>query len=172
MFSKRYLNYYFTHEKIQNGFSTIDLSITIAVIGILATILAPNFSSALEYFEVLIGEKQLYSAVKECQQGLINDEIAPNYNLPAKELSLGIYKNNKYSFDYTGVENECFTYNSSNRIRLSRAKNNQSEIQYALIIDLITGERTSEGDLPEWLDWWEDFYSPLIPENDPLIYEY
>ncbi len=172
MFSKRYLNHHFTQEKIQNGFSTIDLSITIAVIGILATILAPNFSSALEYFEVLIGEKQLYSAVKECQQGLINDEISPNYNLPAKELSLGIYKNNKYSFDYTGVENECFTNNSSNRIRLTRAKNNQSEIQYALIIDLITGERISEGDLPEWLDWWEDFYSPLIPENDPLLYEY
>tara|TARA_Y100000589_G_scaffold240099_1_gene227628 strand:- start:136 stop:654 length:519 start_codon:yes stop_codon:yes gene_type:complete len=172
LFSKRYLNHHFTQEKIQNGFSTIDLSITIAVIGILATILAPNFSSALEYFEVLIGEKQLYSAVKECQQGLINDEISPNYNLPAKELSLGIYKNNKYSFDYTGVENECFTNNSSNRIRLTRAKNNQSEIQYALIIDLITGERISEGDLPEWLDWWEDFYSPLIPENDPLLYEY
>ena len=172
MFLKRYFYYYFTQEKIQNGFSTVDLSITIAVIGILATILAPNFTSALEYFEVLIGEKQLYDAVEECQQGLINDEIAPNYNLPAKELSLGIYKNNKYSFDFTGVENECFTNNSSNRIRLTRAKNNQSEIQYALIIDLITGERTSEGDLPEWLDWWEDFYSPLIPENDPLIYEY
>ena len=169
---KRYLNSYFTKGKIKyNGFSTVDLSITIIVFSILATILVPNFSSALEYFEILIGEKDLYDAVEECQQGLINEEITPYYNLPAKEVNLGIYKNNKYSFDYTGIENECFTNNSSNRIRLTR-KNNQNEIQYALIINLITGERTAEGDLPEWLDWWKDFYSPLIPENDPLIYNY
>ena len=134
--------------------------------------MVPNFSSALEYFEVLIGEKHLYDAVEECQQGLINEEITPNYNLPANDLTLGIYKNDKYSFDYTGVENECINNNSSNKIRLTRVKNNQTEIKYALTIDLITGERTSEGDLPEWLDWWEDFYSPLIPENDPLINEY
>ena len=55
---------------------------------------------------------------------------------------------------------------------LSKMNNNQSNIDYSLIINLITGERISEGNIPDWLDWWEDFYSPLIPENDILLEGY
>ena len=173
MFFKRYLKSSLKPEKSKtNGYTTIDLSIAIIIIGILATLLVPNFSAALEFIEVLIAEKHLHDAVEECQQGLIDDENNPQYNLSAKEVGLGIFKNNKFSFAFTGIEGECISDYEPNLIRLSRTNNNQNNDQYSLIINLITGERISEGELPEWLDWWEDFYSPLIPENDPMLYEY
>ena len=139
------------------------------IIGILATMLIPNFSSALEFIEILIAEKHLNGAVKDCQRGLINSEIIPQYDLPSNDVGIGIFKNNKFSFSYTGIEGECIGNLEPNQIRLSKMNNNQSNIDYSLIINLITGERISEGKLPEWLDWWEDFYSPLIPENDRLL---
>ena len=60
MFLKKYLIPEIKKEKIQsNGYSIIDLSIAIMIIGILATMLVPNCSSALEFVEVLIAEKHL-----------------------------------------------------------------------------------------------------------------
>ena len=171
-FHKKLYSYPIKGKDTSNGYSTTDLSIAILIIGILATMLIPRFSSALEFIEILIAEKHLYGAVKDCQRGLINDEINPQYDLPSNDVGVGIFKNNKFSFSYTGIEGECFSYLEPNQIRLSRMSNNQSDIDYSLIINLITGERISEGKLPEWLDWWEDFYSPLIPENDPLLNRY
>ena len=159
-------------EKKTNGYSTTDLSIAIIIIGILASIIVPNFSSALEFVEVIIAEKHLHDAVKECQQGLINDDKPPQYNLTTKDVGSGIFKNNKFSFAYTGIEGDCINDYESNQIRLSRTSSNQINNQYSLIINLITGERTSEGELPEWLGWWEDFYSPLIPKDDPILYQF
>ena len=155
-----------------NGYSITDLSIAIMIIGILARILIPNFSPALEFIEILIAEKHLYGAVKDCQKGLINYELNPQYDLPSNDVGLGIFKNNKYSLSYTGIEGECISYLEPNQIRLSKVNNNQYNLDYSLIINVITGERISEGKIPEWLDWWKDFYSPLIPENDPLLNRY
>ena len=168
-FKKELYSYPKKEEDKSNGYSITDLSIAITIIGILATILIPNFSPALEFIEILIAEKHLYGAVKDCQRGLINDEINPQYDLPSNDEGIGIFKNNKFSFSYTGIEDECISYMEPNQIRLSRLNNTQSNIDYSLIINLITGERISEGKLPEWLNWWEDFYSPLIPENDRLL---
>ena len=170
MFFKRVLNSYPKKgENKSNGYSIADLSIAIMIIGILATLLIPNFSSALEFIEILIAEKHLKGAVKDCQRGLINDEMNPEYDLPSNDVGVGIFKNNKFSFSYTGIEGECIGYLGPNQIMLSKMNNNQSNIDYSLIINLITGERISEGNIPDWLDWWEDFYSPLIPENDRLL---
>ena len=168
-FHRKLYSYPIKEKDTSNGFSITDLSIAMLIIGILSTMLIPRFSSALEFIEILIAEKHLYGAVKDCQKGLINDEINPQYDLPSNDESIGIFKNNKFSFSYTGIESECVSYIEPNQIRLSRMNNNQSNIDYSLIINLITGERISEGKLPEWLNWWEDFYSPLIPENDQLL---
>ena len=169
IFKKNLYLYPFKGKFKSNGYSIIDLSIAIMIIGILATILIPNFSSSLEFVEVLIAEKKLNKAVQECQRGLIDDEINPKYNLQNEGLALGIFKNNKFSFAYTGIEGECISNYEFNKVRISRTNNSQNN--YSLIINLITGERTSEGELPVWLDWWNNFYSPLIPKNDPLLIE-
>ena len=32
------------------------------------------------------------------------------------------------------------------------------------------GEKTSDGELPSFIDWWEGSYSPLIQGDDPLLF--
>ena len=165
------------HKKIrkkeENGFSIANLSVSIAIIGILATILVPNFSSSLEFLEVLIAEKYLLKSVRECQSDLIKNASSPQYNLQINNSGLGIFKRNKYIFSYTGNQGECINEMNieGNRIRITKSNTSQNT-NYSLIINVITGEKTSEGQLPEWLDWWEGVYSPIIPENDPLLNEY
>ena len=165
------------HKKIRkkekNGFSIANLSVAIAIIGILATMLVPNFSSALEFLEVLVAEKYLLKSVRECQSDLIKNNLFPQYDLQINNFGLGIFKNSKYIFSHTGNQVECIdSFNTEgNRIRITKSITDQNS-NYSLNINVITGEKTYEGQLPEWLDWWEGVYSPIIPENDPLLNEY
>ena len=170
---KEKLNNIKTIKMTENGFSIVDLSIAITVIGILAVMVIPNISPALEFVEVLVAEKYLLKSVRECQSGLIKNDLSTQYDLPPNNSGLGIFKNNKYLFSYTGNPGECINLSTleENRIRVTRSNISQN-LEYSLIINLISGEKTSEGQLPGWLDWWEGVYSPIIPENDPLLDEF
>ncbi|MBO8243539.1 type II secretion system protein [Prochlorococcus marinus XMU1411] len=160
-------------KKQENGFSIANLSVALAIIGILATMLVPNFSSALEFLEVLVAEKYLLKSVRECQSDLIKNELSPQYDLQINNSGIGIFKNNKYIFSYTGNQGACINEMNTegNRIKITKSSTGQN-LNYSLIINVITGEKTYEGQLPVWLDWWEGAYSPIIPENDPLLNEY
>tara|TARA_B100000401_G_scaffold369575_1_gene268262 strand:+ start:49 stop:570 length:522 start_codon:yes stop_codon:yes gene_type:complete len=151
------------------GYSTNEMVVVISIIGILASILIPNFRPAVEFIEVLIAEKHLLKAVKECQIGLINNEISPQYTLPINEINLGIFKNNKFTFSYTGTGGECAPEFGGNQLRVSRININSQNIIYSLIINVKTGEKSSDGLLPGWLDWWEEKSSSLILEDDILL---
>ena len=67
--------------------------IVIAIIGILASILVPSFRPAVEFIEVLMAEKYLLKAARDCQIGLINGEQSPEYSQPKNEIGLGVFKN-------------------------------------------------------------------------------
>ena len=151
------------------GYSTNEMVVVISIIGILSSILIPNFRPAVEFIEVLIAEKHLLKAVKECQIGLINNEISPQYTLPVNEINLGIFKNNKFTFSFTGTSGECAPEFGGNQLRVSRINTNSQNIIYSLIINVKTGEKSSEGLLPVWLDWWEGKSSSLILEDDILL---
>ena len=153
----------------QLGYSINEMVIVISIIGILASILIPNFRPAVEFIEALIAEKHLLKAVKECQLGLINNEISPQYTLPLDEINLGIFKNNKFTFSYTGIGGECSPEFGGNQLRVSRMEVNSENIIYSLIINVKTGEKSSEGLLPGWLDWWSGKSSNLISEDDILL---
>ncbi len=153
----------------QIGYSINEMIIVTAIIGVLASILIPNFRPAVEFIEVLIAEKHLLKAVKECQIGLINNEMSPQYTLPANEINLGIFKNNKFTFSYTGLGGDCSPEFGGNQLRVSRVNINSENIIYSLIINVKTGEKSSEGLLPGWLDWWGGKSSNLISEDDILL---
>jgi len=153
----------------QIGYSINEMIIVTAIIGVLASILIPNFRPAVEFIEVLIAEKHLLKAVKECQIGLINNEMSPQYTLPANEINLGIFKNNKFTFSYTGLGGDCSPEFGGNQLRVSRVNINSENIIYSLIINVKTGEKSSEGLLPGWLDWWSGKSSNLISEDDILL---
>lgn len=160
----RYINHFY-----QKGFSISELILIITTIGILATLLIPNFAASIEFIEVLIVEKKMLKAVKECQIGLINSKDYPNYSIPINNVSVPIFKNKGFIFSYTGLYGECSSKFGPNIIRASRSNPDNQNYRYSLMINLITGEREVEGQLPDWLDWWEGGLSPLIPKDDPLL---
>ena len=147
------------------GYSINELVIVIAIIGILASILVPSFRPAVEFIEVLMAEKYLLKAAQECKIGLINGELSPVYSLPENEISLGFFNENKFSFSYTGVSGECSPQYGGNELRVSRKNTNSGNIIYSLIINVVTEEKTSEGSLPNWLDWWDKNSSTKIIDN-------
>ena len=149
----------------QNGYSINEMVIVIAIIGILASILVPSFRPAVEFIEVLIAEKYLLRAAQECEIGLINGELSPVYSKPENEISLGVFKENKFSFSYTGVGGECAPEYGGNELKVSRKNTNSGNIIYSLIINVVTAEKTSEGSLPNWLDWWDKKSSTSIIDN-------
>ena len=153
----------------QLGYSINELIVVISIIGVLASIVIPNFRPAIEFIEVLIAEKHLLKAVKECQLGLINYDISPQYTLPVNEVNLGIFKNNKFTFSHTGIGGDCSPEFGGNQLRFSRIDINSENIIYSLIINVKTGEKSSEGSLPDWLDWWDGKSTNLIADDDILL---
>ena len=153
----------------QLGYSLNEMLVVISVIGILASILVPNFRPAIEFVEVLIAEKYLLKAFKECEIGIINNELSPQYTLPKDDINLGIFKKNKFTFSYTGIGEECSPEFGGNELRVSRKNANSEKIIYSLIINVSTGEKISEGTLPDWLDWWDGESSGLIYKDDILL---
>ena len=144
--------------------------VTIACVGILATITFPLLTPVIEMAEVLIAEKYLLGAVKQCQMGLINDENFPSYTIPPQSLGIGIITNRRYQFPYTGYEGECLDSSGGNILSAARMSRGQTNPTFSLNINLVTGEKTTEGDLPSYIDWWEGIYSPLIDADDPLLF--
>ena len=153
----------------QLGYSINELIVVISIIGVLASIVIPNFRPAIEFIEVLIAEKHLLKAVKECQLGLINYDISPQYTLPVNEVNLGIFKNNKFTFSHTGIGGDCSPEYGGNQLKVSRIDINSENIIYSLIINVKTGEKSSEGALPDWLDWWNGKSLNLIADDDILL---
>ena len=149
----------------QLGYSLNEMLVVISIIGILASILVPNFKPAVEFIEVLIAEKHLLKAFKECEIGIINNELSPQYSLSKDDINLGIFKKNIFTFSYTGIGGECSPEFGGNQLRVSRRNANSENIIYSLIINVSTGEKVSEGTLPDWLDWWDGKSSSLITDN-------
>ena len=158
-----------TSQKGQRGFSSNEMVVVLACIGILATLTVPSFVPVIEMAEVLIAEKYLLGAVKECQMGLINGEDNPFYTLPPQSTGFGIISTRRFQYPYTGIDGECLSDSGGNILSAQRMSNHQTIPTFSLNINVVTGEKTSEGDLPSFLDWWEGFYSPLIQEDDPLL---
>ena len=159
-------NFELIFKKRYEGFSTTELAVTLTIIGVLASMIVPKFGPALEFVEVLIAEKYLLEAVKECQVGMVNNELEPQYSLPTKNLGIGIFKNNKFIFSHTGIEGDCYPEGGGNSLKISRTDLNNGNEDYSLIINVTTGEKTHEGQIPEWLDWWGGEFSPIIIENN------
>ena len=156
---------------IDDGFSTVNLLITIIIIGILSSLLIPNFLNSIEFIEVLITEKKLYEALRECQLDLVSGNNEPTYSFPINNVSIGFSRKVGFVFSNTGVGGRCINESLPNLLRASRVTyNNQNS--YSLTINLLTGERTISGDNPDWFDWWKGIYSPLIPKDDPVLYKF
>ena len=156
-------------ETDQSGYSTIQMAVALTCIGIASTLTFPLLTPVIEWTEVLIAEKYLLDAVKQCQMGLINGETYPSYTLPPQSIGLGFISTRRFQFPYTGINGECLSSFGGNILSAQRMNNNQTIPTYILSINVVTGEKTFEGDVPSFIDCWEGVYSPLIQEDDPLL---
>ena len=155
--------------KDQAGYSSNELAVGIACIGILMTVGFPLLTPVIEVAEVLIAEKYLLEAVKKCQMGLINGEIYPSYTLPPQSIALGFISTRRFHFPSTGINGDCLDSSGGNILSAQRINKNQTVPTFSLNINVVTGEKSTEGDVPSFVDWWEGVYSPLIQEDDPLL---
>ncbi len=153
----------------QIGFSSNEMVVVLACIGILATISIPLMTPVIEIAEALIAEKYLLAAVKECQMGLISGEENPLYSLPPQHIGLGFISTRRYLFYNYGDDGFCLSPSSGNILTAARTTQNQILSIYDLSINVVTGEKSTEGDLPSWLDWWNGIYSPILQDGDPLL---
>ena len=157
-------------KEIQNGYSSAEMAVTVVCIGILSILIFPLLTPVIEMTEVLIAEKYLLGAVKECQLGLINGEEYPVYTLPPQSIALGFISTRRFQFPFTGDGGECLNSSGGNILSASRIGKEELIPSFSLNINVVTGEKTIEGDVPSFIDWWEGVYSPIIQEDDPLLF--
>ena len=164
LFTKRF------SENNQSGYSSNEMAVGLTCVGILLTLSFPLLTPVIEMAEVLIAEKYLLDAVKECQIGLINGENYPSYTLPPQSIGLGFISTRRFQFPFSGINGECLNSAGGNILSAQRINNNQTIPTFSLNINVVTGEKTKEGNVPSFIDWWEGVYSPFIQEGDPLLF--
>jgi len=145
------------------GFSLTELIIVILGIGILASISIPLLYQFIEKAEVSVAKRYLRLAVRECQRQLIDGVDKPYFTKPPQ--SLGIIPTRRFQFPDSGNDGECLSPSSGNILTAARTLNTQTESTYNLNINVVTGEKSTQKNVPSWLNW-EGFYSPLIPNEE------
>ena len=65
---------HFHETRINRGFSLIELTIVIRVLGILSLIAIPTFLNVLEKTADIVVRNSLLQSFKECQMDIINDK--------------------------------------------------------------------------------------------------
>ena len=146
----------FYEIKKNEGFSLIELTIVIGILGILSIIGIPSFLTLIEKTADRVVRNSLLQSFKECQRDIISEE-----EIPAFKLDMGVIRRNGFyrfyqQYDYIPRKDgsippttlgNCIGPLGAHRlgVRKIRGQNKNGE----LWINLITGERTQKG-LLEW----------------------
>ena len=145
---------YFHEIKKNKGFSLIELTIVIGVLGILSSIAIPSFLTVIEKAADRMVRISLMQSFKECQIDMISNEEIPTF-----QLDMGTVRRNGYykfyqQYDYIPKKDgsipptilgNCIGPLGPHRlgVRKIKGKNKTGE----LWINLSTGERTEKGKL-------------------------
>ena len=145
---------HFYEIKKDKGFSIIELTIVIGILGILSTIALPSLFTVIEKTSDRVVRTSLLQSFKECQIDIINDEEIPTF-----QLDMGTVRRNGFykfyqQYDYVPRKDgsippttlgNCIGPLGPHRlgVRKVKGKNKNGE----LWINLRTGERTEKGKL-------------------------
>tara|TARA_B100000945_G_C20391481_1_gene602489 strand:+ start:640 stop:1089 length:450 start_codon:yes stop_codon:yes gene_type:complete len=145
---------HFYEIKKDKGFSIIELTIVIGILGILSTIALPSLFTVIEKTSDRVVRTSLLQSFKECQIDIINDEEIPTF-----QLDMGTVRRNGYykfyqQYDYIPRKDgsippttlgNCLGPLGPHRlgVRKIKGKNKNGE----LWINLSTGEKIEKGNL-------------------------
>ena len=129
----------------KNGFTLIELVIVILILMILAAISIPSFLNLIEKVEVEVAKRNLLDAFLECQIKIAEGETNPRYTIPPNT--------NKFQYPDSGTDGECLSPSSGNILTAARTAYGQSVSDYNLNINVVTGEKSTERNVPNNIIW-------------------
>ena len=129
----------------KNGFSLIELVIVILVLIVLASISIPSFLNLIEKAEVEVAKRNLLDAFLECQIKIAKGETNPRYTIPPNT--------NKFQYPDSGTDGECLSPSSGNILTAARTAYGQRVSDYNLNINVVTGEKSTERNVPNNIIW-------------------
>ena len=144
----------FYEIKKNEGFSLIELTIVIGILGILSIIGIPSFLTLIEKTADRVVRNSLLQSFKECQIDIISDEEVPTF-----QLDMGTVKRNGYykfyqQYDYIPRKDgsippttlgNCIGPLGPHRLGVRKVKGNNKNGE--LWINLSTGEKIKDGGL-------------------------
>ena len=147
---KRTKSLYFSKNRskkktLKNGFTLIELVIVILILIILAAISIPSFLNLIEKAEVEVAKRNLLDAFLECQIKIAEGETNPRYTIPPNT--------NKFQYPDSGTDGECLSPSSGNILTAARTAYGQRVSDYNLNINVVTGEKSTERNVPNNIMW-------------------
>ena len=129
----------------KNGFTLIELVIVILIMIILAVTCIPAFLNIIEKAEVETAKRNLLDAFLECQIKISAGESNPKYTIPPNT--------NKFQYPDSGRDGECLSPSSGNILTAARTAYGQRVSDYNLNINVVTGEKSTERNVPNNIIW-------------------
>ena len=140
------LDIYLEKGKENAGFSLIELVVVVAVLAVLSAIAIPSFQEFSERAEARVAQYNLVQAARECLIRLNNGDLNPVYTVPS----------NTFRFQYpdAGQDKFCLVDSTTGDIlTAARTAYGQAVSTYNLNINLLTGEKTTERNVPTYIKW-------------------
>ena len=134
----------------EEGFSLIELVIVVAVLGVLSAIAIPAFQGIVFRAEVTVAMAHLRTAAGECAVKIAQGEANPNYKIPS---NTGSYTKTGFQYPDSGDDGFCLSPSTGNIFTAARTKYGQAVADFHLDINLLTGEKTSGGAVPAFVNW-------------------
>ena len=127
----------------------MELVVVIAVMAILGAIAIPSFAGIMEWAETVIAMYNLNNAYKECYTNLslanYADKNTVTYQIPSNT--------SRFQYPDSGNDGVCLSPETGNILTAARTAYGQKVSTFNLNINVVTGERSIERDVPTWVNW-------------------
>ena len=127
----------------------MELVVVIAVLAILGAVAIPSFTGIMEWAETVIAMYNLNNAYKECYMNLsLIDESNKNsitYTIPSNT--------SRFQYPDSGDDGVCLSPESGNILTAARTAYGQEVSTFNLNINVVTGEKSTERAVPNWVNW-------------------